>query len=284
MSFFQGTAPVQDNTLDSYYDVDDSILDAQAEDADKDEEDADEATKDDADEDEAEASKGGEDDDQNDEESETDDTQTHTPMFSDAQQGKINEIVQSRLDRQERTTLTKLYEAAGVELDGMPEIERAAKLWGLLKHNPDLSAKIDHVINQEMQARRVNQPQYARKSDEREVELSKREALLNLKSSDKAFAKYEKAVMTWAEQEGFSITDEKSLKHAYMAWKGVNADKFVATKQKAQEKKAEQKQVVKQKAKVQSGKSKKGSANVNYGKMSDRDILAQEGMSLFVDD
>lgn len=244
-----------------------------------------EANGDDTDDDDTK-NKDEDDDDGGDDDGDVSD-EVHTPLFNEQQQAKINEIVQNRLERQERSIINRITSASGVDMEGMAEIERAAKLWGLLKENPELSAYVDQAINQAIQQgkARIPQPKQTSQTDTKLAELSKKEAILDLKASDKVFARYSNEILSWAEQEGFEITDERTLKLVYNAWRGANAQRLQKSKEKVSAKKKAEKQTKKQKAQVQKGKSKRSSAKpVDYRKKSDRDILAEEGLSLFVDD
>lgn len=293
--------------LDDYYDVDDVTNDQDVVMDDDDDSVKDDDTKDKDTDDDKDSTDGGDDtdvdadaDDKDDDTSDDDtsdddkddsdddnpsDDGVHTPLFTKEQQTKVNEIVQARLDRQEKSLISKLTDASGVDMEGIGEIQKAAELWGLLKSNSSLSAEVNQAINKALQEGKARIPEKkSSQVDNRMVEINKREAILDMKSSDTVFARHSKEVLSWAEQEGFEISDEKSLKHAYLAWKGVNASKLAQAKKTVADKKKSDKATVKQKASVQKGTSKRTSSKTNSRSMSDLDILSSEGLSLFIDD
>ncbi len=204
------------------------------------------------------------------------------PLFDKKQQKELDKIVKSRLDRQEGKLLKDLCQAAGTDLS-KAEVSNAATLWGLLKLNPDLSRTIDKLIDQQVASGQIQTPE-VNSTSTKEAELDMKEAILDLKLSDKTFNKHSDKIITWAENQGFEVTNKKSLKLAYMAWKGSQEKIIATTKKVGEQKKQATKQAVRQKAKVQSGKSSKSKGKLDYARLSDADVLATEGLSLFIDD
>jgi len=290
------------NFYDDYYDVDDvkgkaqDLGDVDVDDDDVEGEDEDLIDDNDSDEEDedgevadSDSKKSSKEESEEDSEEDDDDNASgdvHTPMFTEGQQEKINQIVQTRLDRQRRSLENELVAASGVDMEGMEEIKRATRLWGILKDNPNLSASINQLIDTAIQKGQARIPKAKEThTSDKMADITKREAILDMKSSDNVFARYSKEILSWAEQEGYEITDEKSLKLVYNAWKGANSARLGKTKSKATAQKQQQKKAAIKKATTQKGTSKRRSAKPrNYAKMSDIDILNEEGIDLFVED
>jgi hypothetical protein len=215
------------------------------------------------------------------EENSVDDNDTSV-KFDKTQQKALNRIVQQRLERQEGKLLKEFSDVAGTDLN-IEEVGSASRLWGLLKTNPDLSRAIDQVIDQHLRSGKAVVPE-AKQISTKEVELEVKEAILDLKLADKNFNKNSDKILRWAEDQGFDVVSKKSLQLAYMAWKGSQAKVVQATQKIQEQKKQATKKAVRQKAAVQGGKSSKSKGKVDYARLSDSDVLASEGLSLFVDD
>lgn len=215
------------------------------------------------------------------EENSVDDNDTSV-KFDKTQQKALNRIVQQRLDRQEGKLLKEFSDVAGTDLN-IEEVGSASRLWGLLKTNPDLSRAIDQVIDQHLRSGKAVVPE-AKQISTKETELEVKEAVLDLKLADKNFNKNSDKILRWAEDQGFDVVSKKSLQLAYMAWKGSQAKVVQATQKIQEQKKQATKKAIRQKAAVQGGKSSKSKGKVDYARLSDNDVLASEGLSLFVDD
>lgn len=203
-------------------------------------------------------------------------------VFTKEQQKIVDEIVQSRLDRMEKQYMKQVREAAGVEVSRQ-EVLDALNLWGFLKLNPrlskDLQSRIDAFIES---GDYVAQKRSGRNS--KEDELNKREAVLDLKASDSFFAKHSKKILEWAEDEGFEIYDAKSLRRAYLAYKGSQG---VLDKADEEYHKQRQKSKADARKRAKVATSKKGGSPKkvqDFKNMSDADILAASGLKLFTDD
>jgi hypothetical protein len=202
--------------------------------------------------------------------------------FDNQQQKELNRIVKTRLERHEGKLLKDFSTVAGTELS-MNEVSNASRLWGLLKENPDLSKAVDRVIDQHLSEGKAVAPESKHVSS-KEVELEVKEAIVDLKLIDKAFNKNSDKILKWAEDQGFEVTNKKSLQLAYMAWKGSQAKVVQATQKLQEQKKQATKKAVRQKAAVQSGKSSKSKGKLDYTRMSDSDVLASDGLNLFIED
>lgn len=203
-------------------------------------------------------------------------------VFTKEQQKIVDEIVQSRLDRMEKQYMKQVREAAGVEVSRQ-EVLDALNLWGFLKLNPrlskDLQSRIDAFIES---GDYVAQKRSGRNS--KEDELNKREAVLDLRASDSFFAKHSKKILEWAEDEGFEIYDAKSLRRAYLAYKGSQG---VLDKADEEYHKQRQKSKADARKRAKVATSKKGGSPKkaqDFKNMSDADILAASGLKLFTDD
>lgn len=215
------------------------------------------------------------------EENSVDDNDTSV-KFDKTQQKALNRIVQQRLERQEGKLLKEFSDVAGTDLN-IEEVGSASRLWGLLKTNPDLSRAIDQVIDQHLRSGKAVVPE-TKQTSTKEVELEVKEAILDLKLADKNFNKNSDKILRWAEDQGFDVVSKKSLQLAYMAWKGSQAKVVQATQKIQEQKKQATKKAVRQKAAVQGGKSSKSKGKVDYARLSDSDVLASEGLSLFTED
>lgn len=203
-------------------------------------------------------------------------------VFTKEQQKIVDDIVQSRLERMEKQYMQQAREAAGVEVSRQ-EVLDALNLWGFLKLNPrlsmDLQSRIDAFIES---GDYVAQKRSGRNS--KEDELNKREAVLDLKASDPFFAKHSKKILEWAEDEGFEIYDAKSLRRAYLAYKGSQG---VLDKADEEYHKQRQKSKTDARKRAKVATSKKGGSPKkvqDFKNMSDADILAASGLKLFTDD
>lgn len=205
--------------------------------------------------------------------------------FSAKQQAFIDNLIQTRLTRASAQYDQQLQEAAGVGVD-RTEILSAANLWGFLKLNPKLSNDVQGLINAFIATGNFV-PQKKGQDNAKENALNKREAILDLKASDAYFASKSKAILEWAEDEGFDIHDAKSLKRAYLAYKGANGTLDRADAEYRKKRVEAKKQGRKGTAMVKgSGAPRKGGGKkpTDYKKMSDTDILASEGIKLFTED
>lgn len=202
-------------------------------------------------------------------------------VFTKEQQKIVDDIVQSRLDRMEKQYTQQAREAAGVEVSRQ-EVFDALNLWGFLKLNPRLSKDVQSQIDAFIESGKyVAQKRSGRNS--KEDELNKREAVLDLKASDPFFTKHSKKILEWAEDEGFEIYDAKSLKRAYLAYKGSQG---VLDKADEEYHKQRQKSKTDARKKAKVATSKKGGSPKkaqDFKKMSDADILAASGLKLFTD-
>lgn len=221
-------------------------------------------------------------DETDDENVDVDDTTESEIKFDAKQQKELNRIIKSRLERHESKLIKSLQDVAGTNLD-MNEVSSASRLWGLLKENPELSKAIDQVIDQHLTTGKAKIPTEKTVST-KEIELDKKEAILDLKISDKLFSKNSDKILNWAEEQGFEVTNKKSLQLAYLAWKGSQGKVIQATQKLNEQKKQATKKAVRQKAAVQSGKSSKSKGKLDYARLSDSDVLASEGLSLFTED
>ena len=202
-------------------------------------------------------------------------------VFTKEQQKIVDDIVQSRLDRMEKQYTQQAREAAGVEVSRQ-EVFDALNLWGFLKLNPRLSEDLQSQIDAFIESGNyVAQKRSGR--NRKQDELDKREAVLDLKASDSFLAKHSKKILEQAEDEGFEIYDAKSLKRAYLAYKGSQG---VLDKADEEYHKQRQKSKTDARKRAKVATSKKGGSPKkaqDFKKMSDADILAASGLKLFTD-
>ena len=204
--------------------------------------------------------------------------------FSDKQQKMVDKIVQARLDRKDAQFARQMSEVAGVPLESS-EIAQSAKLWGLLKANPELSEAVDLVIQAQLKHGRATEPVSANMDKSRESALDLKEAVLDMKLADATFRKHSDKIMEWASDQGYEVTNAKALKLAVMAWKGSQTPIINKAKQASEQKRKDVKQATQKRAGVQSGaNSKARTTPKDMRKLSDKDILSRGGLKLFTDD
>lgn len=195
-------------------------------------------------------------------------------------QAHVDSIIEGRIARAERRFNDRLVEVAGVDLTQDEPVD-AVRLWGFLKTNPQLSQEVQNIIDSFVQS---GQAKTAPPMDTRDRELAKREAIFDLREKDTGFAKNSKGVLEWAEDNGFRVTDAKTLNVAYLAWKGANATQQLAQAQLEGQRKAQQKTQDKKQAGLERGKGGTAGKYVDYTKLSVKEILAIEGLSLITDE
>ena len=206
------------------------------------------------------------------------------PLFNDVQQQEVNKLIQARLVRQETKFVSDLARAAGVDLTAQ-EIPQAAKLWGMLKHNPALSAEVDKVITTALSKGYAKEPvALTNATSEAEARLAFKEAVLDMKASNTTFNKNSDKILAWAEAKGYEVTDAKSLELAYLAWQGTQSKVTETARKASAQRKQDAKTQLKKRATVQKAKTGKAAAPSNYRKMTDAAILASEGLNLFTEE
>jgi hypothetical protein len=257
MQFDKDGKPLPEEEVDGVEEVDEDVDDAEDDVDDVDTEEEAESSEDDVEDEEAEV------------------------KFDVHQQKKVNDIVQKRLLRNDEKIAKELESVAGTELNvkGGEHLE-AIKLWGFMKLNPELSGQIQGLIDTYIGKGNYVQPDSKQPTREQALEL--KEARLDLKASDRLYAKNEKNILDWAEENDIDVTNAKTLKLAYKAWKGENLNVQKANEQLKEQRKT-QKKTNRRSAVLEGGKGRK-SATPDYSKMSERDILHADGLSLFTED
>lgn len=259
--------------------TDDTLEDAPEEDVDLEDEDVDEELSD-----EETLEDPEEQDDAEEQDDSTEEPTKPQPLFDKKQQAEVNKIVKERLDRQNSALLRDLSKSAGVEI-AHDEVTSATRLWGLLKANPNLSKEVDGLIAfafQKGSAKAPDAPETSVDAITQRLEL--KEAILDLKASDTLFSKNADGVVAWAENEGYEITNGKSLKLAYLAWKGTQGKLAEAVQKSTAKRKQETKKIMQKRATVQSAKAGVRTGTSDFRRMTDSAVLASEGLSLFNDD
>lgn len=205
--------------------------------------------------------------------------------FDKKQQAEVNKLIKARLDRQETKLVKDLSKFSGVELS-KEELPPAARLWGLLKANPQLSRDVDSLIGLSITEGNAKAPiSEDNTADAITQRLELKEAILDLRAADPTFSKNADKVLAWAEKEGYEIANAKTLKLAVLAWKGSQGKVTEVVQKATAQRKQEVKKTLQKRATVQSTKTgNTAAAKVDYRKMSDRAVLQTEGLSLFTDD
>lgn len=199
-------------------------------------------------------------------------------------QEEVNRLVEERLARDRRQREREFRNAAGYRISN-EDVREAVRLWGFLYHNPQLSQEVQRMIDQAVSSGKARTlgPSTDDLYDEMQKELDLREARLELRMSDKVFRKNEQAILEWAGKNGFPVDDARTLKLAYLAWRGENSRKLEADAELRGQRKARTRAKMAKKANLQGANSRRRKP-VDYSKMSDEEILASEGLSLFTDD
>lgn len=284
--------PQNDDLFDEDLDEDVNLDDEDVDDDADDEDDSDDSDDEDSDDDDDDSDSDDDDEDSKKKSDKKDAKNTdnksgdkkNKPLFDQKQQKEVDRIVKARLERHESKLVKGYSDAAGVEISA-EEVGNATRLWGLLKANPQLSKAIDAVIAEQLTKGLAKEPAAKSEADIKNAELVMKEAILDLKVKDATFNKYADKILDWAENEGLDVTDAKTLKLAYLAWKATQGKIAEASQKKKSQQKNDAKKQDKARAKMQSPKSgKHGGGKSDYSKMSETAILAKEGLSLFTDD
>jgi hypothetical protein len=275
-----------DKLDNDYEDSDGFVDDANLEDEGLDDSAADDDIDDTTDDESVSSSEDGDDEDASGEDDSTDDPKAtkKQPLFDKKQQAELDKIVTTRLARQNEKLVRDLSAAAGVDISH-EEVTSASRLWGLLKANPELSKSVDGIIAEALSKGTAKAPE-SKTSDDASKRVAFKEAVLDLRASDVMFNKNSQKILAWAETEGYEVSDAKTLKLAYLAWKSTQGKVTEAAQKAATQRKQAEKKAMQKKATVQSAKSTAGvhKSALDYRKMSDADVLKAEGKSLFIDD
>lgn len=197
--------------------------------------------------------------------------------------------VKKRLARAERAYERKFMEEVNGASYGhevpRADLPKAAALWNMLRANPELSSKLNQMINEEVKsgkAKSLDNIQPTSGYDARESRLALREAKLDMRESDPVFRKYEQDILEWAEDEGLRIRSDRDLKSAVREWKGAHARTLGATQPPAKKQATPPAKVPP--AGPTGAKSKGGTPPPNYRKMSAEEIIKHDGLKLLSDD
>ncbi|MEW6726906.1 MAG: hypothetical protein AB1327_08110 [Bacillota bacterium] len=112
---------------------------------------------------------------------------------------------------------------------------------------------------------------------------AEREAMRDLLSRPD-FAKHEEEIAEFAEENGMPFESAVDQRTAYLMWRGLNADRLVQEARLEAAKKAAKLQQAKAKAGLQRAGGPGKPPSPDYKKMSDEEVLASLGLSLFTDD
>lgn len=207
-----------------------------------------------------------------------------------------NQQWQTRLHRAKRAAERELLEEASSLSEGVriekSEIPKASRLWNFLKVNPELSTKIQSLIEEETKAgsakplnSQKDNPFSNGQSSDYEERLNLKEAKIDLKLSDPIYKKYENKILEWAEDNEIDIRNPKQLQLAYKAWKGENSSLLLANAEARGQKKALEQKDEKAGVKL-AGKSVSSvtAPKIDYRKASAKQVLEHEGLKLFHED
>lgn len=205
--------------------------------------------------------------------------------FSPEQQKKFNEAIQARLARQKRSLRKETELLAGTKMTE-EDVENSAKLYGMLKQNPELSDQIRDLINAEYKAGNIKLNSTAETKAEAKLRaLEAKEVIIDMKDSDPLFKRYFDDIEAYADVEDLSLDDERSIELAYKLWKADNAELILNYRTAAQKRRQEVQTKKKKAAKKTTRKSPKPAPKPkDYTKMSDAELLRTEGLSLTVAD
>lgn len=199
--------------------------------------------------------------------------------------------VKKRLARAERAYERKFMDELNAESDGheipRKDISKAVKLWNTLRVNPELSARVNQIVSEEIvsgKAKTLDRVAPTGGVDIREQRLALREAKLETRETDPVYRKYEQDILEWAEDEGLRIRSERDLKGAIREWKGAHARTLAtqAESKKAAPARQPAKSTVAPPVGKQSQVSGKHTSPIDYRKTSTQDILKREGTSFYI--
>jgi len=197
----------------------------------------------------------------------------------------VERTIEKRLQRDRRVREREFSEAAGVPMTH-EDAKKASALWGFLIQHPEINEALGQLVEQGMASGRIRVNQQAEPSpiEERQKALDLKEAVIDLRAQDSVFRANEANIMEWAEINDYEIDDPKSLKLAYLAWKGENAG-LVSAKtaaEKAEREAAAQK--AKEDAQLLPGRGVRSRKSIDYKTASVEEILKAEGLSLFTEE
>lgn len=276
-----------DNSREEYEDFEFDGVDDSGDEANDDEETLEDEDSEDEIDDDDETDDVTDDETEGDSDEDEDGTEDETPKdkrvkFTNEQQKVVDQIVHKRLERKDTQFVRQISEEAGVSL-AQEEITQSAKLWGLLKANPELSEAVDLVIKTQLSQGKAKEV-VKNVSSKRETMLEVKEATLDLKLSDPLFRKNADKILEWADDQGYEVNSKKSLQLAVLAWKGSNDSILTKARQSSEQKRKSAKKATQKRAGVQGGSSAKAKTSQDFRKLSDKDVLTRSGLSLFTDE
>ncbi len=214
---------------------------------------------------------------------EADEREDRKPTERTYPKSVVDKLIENRLNRDRRVREEELSRHAGVKLTH-DDVKNAVALWGFLIRNPEINTRIGQIMQEYVNSGRVNQAPQDDATAAKEKELALKEAVIDLRSRDRVFRKYEAEIREWAELSGYEIEDPKTLRLAVAAWKGENMAKFMGDAQKKAEEEAAARARKKQDAGLLPGKGVRAQVKLDYRKMTPQEILKAEGLSLFEKD
>lgn len=154
----------------------------------------------------------------------------------------------------------------------------AMQLYSFIASNPELTAHVNQLLQTyegTIPVSQLNEVQF----DPAAERVAMKELL-----GRPDFVKHEDEIAEWAEDNGLAFDSALDQRHAYQLWKGENADRLIQEARLDSAKKAAKLKEAKGKAGLQRSGGPGSPPPVDYTKMSDTDVLAHMGLSLWSDD
>lgn len=158
----------------------------------------------------------------------------------------------------------------------LSDAQQAINVFNAITSNPEVAEQVASILDSyDVTVDAAPEPEY---DPQKEREIM-RELL-----SKPDFVKYEDEIREWAEDNDLPFETAEQQKHAYLLWRGENVDRLIQEARIRDAKKAAKKQQAKKNAKLQKTATAGGAKPPDYKSMSDDEILALEGLSLWTDE
>lgn len=185
--------------------------------------------------------------------------------------------LQANYQRLERK-FTKISQENAELKQYLQEAQEAVDLYNAIIQNAEVAENVGQLLD----AYGVEVPEYQDEIVEFDP-AAERQAMKELLSKPD-FVKHEQEIADWAEENGYAFESAQDQKAVYLLWKGENADRLIQEARMETAKKAAKTQKAKQKAGLQRGGGPGKPPKPDFKKMSDDEVLATLGLSLWTDE
>jgi hypothetical protein len=189
---------------------------------------------------------------------------------------KYNDL-QANYQRLERK-FTKVSQENAELKQYLEQAREAIDLYNAITQNAEIASHVGQLLDTFGVAVPEYQEETARFDPAAERQIM-RELL-----SKPDFVKHEQEIAEWAEENGYPFESAQDQKTVYLLWKGENADRLIQEARMDAAKKAAKTQQAKQKAGLQRGGGPGKPPKPDFRKMSDDEVLAALGLSLWTDE